>query len=473
MSVYSIRTLLGINLLLSIILIALVVIIDNFYLAHRNFQHETYRELMNYNAAVRSVLAKYSYIPQKFGRKDKISQQIMYSMCRQKLSNLDEHSLSIFSTHHFFALVDTEGNVLAQSNQAPSLPQTIKNEELETIQANGKHWRIEAHYDPVHQYHIVVGEQTDALSFLKNSRTRELITIILGSYLILGLLIWMTIQRSVAFIKSVTQDLTKRNQNSLEPINIHHAPIELNNFVKEINRLLHCLHEALEREKRFAADASHELKTVLTSFYTQAEVGLQTNDSTEKNTMFKKILLGTKRSVHLIQQLLALSRTLPETTIYTTFIKDNIIQHAETVINKMKPHAEKKNITLSFHYSEPSILMMCNGTAIEVLIRNLLDNAVTYTPKNGSVSLHITKQPHHIILSVIDSGPGIPKHLREKVFDRFFRIVDSQSTGSGLGMSIIKQIVSLHHAEISLLPAKGNTGLHVKIIFPCDILPKK
>ena len=470
MSIYSIRTFLLVNLLLSVVLIACMVIIDNMYLAHRDFLDETDLKLIQFSTQVQTLFEQETHKNQTPINKSQLTQKLTYAMYK------DTRNMSSFyalGTKTFFEIISPSGQLVAASHRAPSLAsQTLAHDGLHTIKIHGKSWRINVMHKTQQSFYVIVGQQAGFFSFLQDRQARDIIAIILSTYLLLGLLVWLTINRSFSVIKSVTKALMNRDQHYLEPIETHHAPIELRPFVNEINRLLSCLHEELEREKRFAADASHELKNSLSTLYTQVEVALQANTIKEKDKLLNKILLGIKRSVHLIQQLLSLSRTLPEATIYTTFVRTEMTNHIEKIVRKFLPIAKQKHINLTFHHSDKPIFLTCNPTAIEILIRNLLDNAIGYTPDGGNTSIHINKRPKHVILSVIDSGPGIPKHLRKRVFDRFFRVVGSKSTGSGLGLSIIAQIVNLHRATISLTAADGQKGLHVKIVFPSDLVFK-
>ena len=469
MSIYSIRTFLLVNLLLSVILIASMVIFDNMYLAHRDFLDETDVKLIQFTTQVETFFEQVTH-QYTTPLTTKLAKKLRYKIYK----NADQmNTVGAIEANIFFEIINSSGQIIVASHGAPVVTkQMLSNSSLHNIKIHGVHWRINITHMVKQNFYIVVGQQTGFFSFLQDRQTRDIITIILSTYLLLGLLVWLTINRSFAVIRSVTRALMNRDQHYLEPIDIHHTPIELCSFVSEINRLLSCLHEELEREKRFAADASHELKNSLAIFYTQVEVALKVDTIEKKDQLLNQILLGIKRSIHLIQQLLALSRTLPEATIYTTFLKTDMVSHIEKIIKKFLTSAKEKSIKLTFKHSDKRIFLTCNPTAMEVLIRNLLDNAIAYTPTHGNVTIGISKRPKHVILSVIDSGPGIPKHLRNRVFDRFFRVVGSNSTGSGLGLSIIEQIVKLHRATISLSPGIGEEGLHVKIVFPSDLVFK-
>ena len=141
-------------------------------------------------------------------------------------------------------------------------------------------------------------------------------------------------------------------------------------------------------------------------------------------------------------------------------------RQASDVAAMLAPEAITKNIDLELASPNSDATIIGNPTAINILIRNLVDNAIRYTPVNSFVKIDIQETSHHVILQVIDNGPGIPKNLRERVFERFYRMIGNKASGTGLGLGIVLQITKLHKATIDLLEPKEHGGLEVKITFP-------
>ena len=168
-----------------------------------------------------------------------------------------------------------------------------------------------------------------------------------------------------------------------------------------------------------------------------------------------------------MQQLLTLSRLMPEEG-YTPDDVSLINLHRVAVdeITYIAPDALKKNIEIELLCSCQKIMIMGNITALGILLRNLCDNAVRYTPENSTVQVEISQQGKHVILKVTDNGPGIPVELRSRVFERFYRVLGTKQMGTGLGLAIVQQIAELHHAVVSLSSPPNGRGLEVTILFP-------
>jgi two-component system sensor histidine kinase QseC len=224
------------------------------------------------------------------------------------------------------------------------------------------------------------------------------------------------------------------------------------------------LREGFEKEKRFTADAAHELRTPLAALSAQIQVALREETPEGRNRALLKVLAGVNRSTHVIQQLLTLSRMDPEASIQDPQAV-NLAQQAAEVAAQLAPEAIAKNIELELLNPDSKASIMGNPTAIHILLRNLVDNAIRYSPENSFVKINIEENNNEVILTVMDNGPGIPEELRERVFERFFRVSGTKTTGSGLGLGIVMQIVKLHKAKIELLTPAHSHGLTVKITF--------
>lgn len=294
-----------------------------------------------------------------------------------------------------------------------------------------------------------------------------------GILLILVSLIYFILQRSLAPLSSLSKDLSQRATSKLESVNFHQYPLELRGMLKELNLLFARVRNDYDRNKRFSADAAHELRTPLTALKTQAQLALEMTDPEERKRAIQNVLISVDRSVHVVQQLLTLSRLDHEAKLNDVMLI-NIETICAEMIAIMYPQALEKNIEIELHNDGTQSLIMGNDAALGILLRNLLDNAIRYTEPNGRVNVNIKKDKEFIILQVKDSGPGIPKEYQEKVFDRFFRVLGTKQTGSGLGLAIVKQITDLHKAKIHLHSENNEendggktaqTGLTVTVIF--------
>ncbi len=163
---------------------------------------------------------------------------------------------------------------------------------------------------------------------------------------------------------------------------------------------------------------------------------------------------------------------VPEATINEP-TEVNIAKQASDVAALLAPEAIAKNIDLELIAPEGPATILGNATSINILVRNLVDNAIRYTHEGGTVKIDIRNEKDNIELHVIDNGPGIPEDLRERVFERFFRMIGNQTTGSGLGLGIVQQIARLHNAAITLKTPEDGVGLEVEVIFPKDLNNQK
>ena len=250
----------------------------------------------------------------------------------------------------------------------------------------------------------------------------------------------------------------------LKPVDLESVPKEIEPLVMELNSLFRRLQDAFDREKRFTADAAHELRTPLAALNTHTQVALRADTPEERRQALLKVLAGVNRGTHVVQQLLTLSRMVPEAGINEP-TKMDMVKEAAEIAAQLAPEAISKNIDLEL-IAPDKAMMMGNPTAIGILIRNLVDNAIRYSPEDGEIKIKVSELDNHVILEVIDTGPGIPEELRERVFERFYRVVGNKATGSGLGLGIVQQIAKLHDAKIELRTPENGKGLNFTVTFP-------
>ena len=316
------------------------------------------------------------------------------------------------------------------------------------------------------QLTIMVAERSDFRQALENQLTQDSIFIMLLTYPFLGVMIWIIVGRGLGILRKVAREVSQRKANYLEPVNVDVVPTEIEPLVRELNHLFARLKEAFEREKRFAADAAHELRTPLAAISSQVQVALRAEHAEAKDAM-EKVLKGVDRSTHVVQQLLTMSRMVPDANLEEPQPVD-MQKLASEIIMSLVPLAIEKDIEVGLEASENDDLQVLgNGTSIGILIRNLVDNAIRYTPEGGEVTVKIQrdKANKQIILRVVDTGPGIPEELRDRVFERFFRVVGTNTKGSGLGLSIVAQIVRLHKATLELHTPENGKGLEIRVLF--------
>ncbi len=458
----SIRTFLLINLLLSVTLITSLAVVGNLFLEHRDLQGHLDAQLTLVGLTIQS-----------FASND-VSQQNLKNI-QAEINRIPKLSNEYFFLAHKtnpapayekvqFQVWDKDGKLLLHSASVPIEPLSSGKIGFSDKWLNEKPWRVFTTHAEDSDITVVVAEQYDFREELEGRITQDSIFIMLLTFPFLGLLIWLIVGRGLDSVRRVTDEVRHRAPTYLEPVDLKSVPIEIQPLIDELNKLFLRLREAFQREKRFAADAAHELRTPLAAISTQVQVAMNITDEKEREKSLVKILAGVDRSVHVVQQLLTLSRTLPEAGAHE-LEEVNVTKQTTQVVAEMAPAALYKNTEIEVEAPDTPALIMGNPTALGIMIRNLVDNAIRYTPEGSNIKVCIKEDADKVKLIVSDNGPGIPEELRERVFERFFRVLGNASPGSGLGLGIVAQIASIHNADVKLGTSEWGHGLEVTVTF--------
>jgi two-component system OmpR family sensor kinase len=265
----------------------------------------------------------------------------------------------------------------------------------------------------------------------------------------------------------VTEQVEKRDASTMSPLEIHTVPEEIRPLLMALNRLLIRLDDSISSQRRFVADAAHELCTPLTALSLQSQLVEQAQDSKEREESLINLRQGISRVSHLVSQLLTLARQEPDAQ--RPFTRLDLAAIARRVVGEFAPLADNKRIDLGIGGNQSEFV---NGDeeALRILVGNLVDNAIRYTPDGGKVDVTLSNDSSNVILKVEDSGPGIPIEDREKIFERFHRISGNDVQGTGLGLAIVKQVVQRHGAVVEVNTGKNGTGTIFDIKFPIPYL---
>ncbi len=330
----------------------------------------------------------------------------------------------------------------------------------------GHHWRVFLLTGAISHRQIYTAERYDVRDELIRDTTLDVVLPLTFALPLSLLTIWLTIGRSLLPVIRIADNVSKLSPQHLEPVNINYpVPREISPLLNALNALFAKLKTAFERERRFTSDAAHELQTPLASIKTQAQVALRSDDPEAKRHAILKIEEGINRTSHLVQQLLTLARYDPG-TIMRQYENVKLDFLAAETIAELVPAAYAKQIDIGLH-APARIMLQGNPAGLKIMLRNLIDNAIRYTPESGKVNVSIIQDNATAILQVCNTGPGIPVASRERVFERFYRGENSQHiTGSGLGLSIIKQIATMHHATIKLFDHENSGEFCIRVEFP-------
>lgn len=283
----------------------------------------------------------------------------------------------------------------------------------------------------------------------------------------LALIIWFAVGHALEPVKRLTQLVKVRKVTALDPLPDEHLPSEVQPLVGALNDLLGRLGAALERERGFLADAAHELRTPLTALHLQMGTLSRATNEAERADAMEKLSAGVQRAIRLVEQLLSLARQEPRADVVRKRVRLDDL--AREVVAEMVPLADARKIDLGISASQP-VEVVGDPDALRTLVRNLVDNAVRYTPISGTVDVTLLESEdagsrHAAVLRVVDTGPGIPPDERLRVFDRFYRPPGTSPPGSGLGMAIVKAIADVHGAAVTLDSGTNGVGLAVTVSF--------
>ena len=291
---------------------------------------------------------------------------------------------------------------------------------------------------------------------------RVVIPLILLLPIMVGAVAWI-VRRGLNPLRFVAAEVQRRDARTLAPLGIDDLPREIEPLVSELNRLLERLQRAFAAQRAFISDAAHELRSPLTALRLQLQLLDRAPDETERLEARARLGAAVERAIHLVEQLLALARSEPQDAAMD-FEKVDLAAAAAEGIKDTHDLALARKIDLGLD-AAPGLYILGNREALRALVRNLVDNAVRYTPLGGTVQVRCRSAAQRALLEVIDTGPGIPAGDKERVFDRFYRRAAAQGDGTGLGLAIVKAIAERHGARIDLGDAPGG-GLHVAVSFP-------
>ncbi|MBI4989930.1 MAG: sensor histidine kinase N-terminal domain-containing protein [Rhodocyclales bacterium] len=363
-----------------------------------------------------------------------------------------------------FQVWDKKGRLRLRSASAPEVRLQSQSEGYGDAVIDGKRWRIFSRWDESRLYLVQVGERYEIRDELAQSVASHLLHPLAVALPILALLIWLGVGAGLAPLGGVAREVARRAPDNLAHLDEGHAPREISPLIAALNALFDRLRTSLEQERRFTADAAHELRTPLAAVKTQAQVALGARSDEERGRALANVVSGADRASRLVEQLLVLARLDPQTALPPGQTVD-LHALAQQGVAEIAPAAAAKGVEVGL---APGDAAPVAGDAVllAVLLRNLLDNAVRYTPSGGEVEVSLRRTPNAVSLAVVDNGPGIPEAERGKVFERFHRILGSGEEGSGLGLSIARRIAELHQARVILDSGAGRRGLSVEVRFP-------
>jgi len=356
-----------------------------------------------------------------------------------------------------------EGRVLRlHSANAPEQPLAGREQGFSDKIIDGHRWRVFTTWDESGRNLVHVAELTKDLDELTRDIAGNLLKPLWFSLPLLAFLLWLVVTRSLRPLDRLANEVALREPANLAPLDAGAAPREVLPLIERLNHLFVRIDESLQKERRFTADAAHELRTPVAGIRAQAQVARAATSESERIRALDNAILGCDRAAHLIDQLLTLARidTLGDETTEPCQLRSL----AAEVIASLAPTALSRDVRLELTGGE-EVSVRGNPMLLRILLRNLIDNAARHTPPETSVRIDVTEKQGQISLSVSDNGPGIPPSELDKLGERFYRPLGTSASGSGLGLSIVRRIAEIHAASLQLASPESGNGLKATVIF--------
>jgi two-component system OmpR family sensor kinase len=369
--------------------------------------------------------------------------------------------------------VDFDARVVVRFLQAPGKALPLKPERhpvfsnllsdgLQTVAVGGEEWRVFVKTNDK-GVRVAIGQQTTVRDAAARASALRTLMPVLFLVPVLVLLVGALVRQMFKPLKALSDDLGRRSVHDLRALNAPALPSEVRPFVAEINQLLARVGRSMAQQRRFVADAAHELRSPMTAMTLQAERLGAADMPDEARGRLQALVKGLQRTRVLLDQLLTLARTQePSAETLRNVALEPVIRR---VLEDLVPLAEEKNIDLGV-VGDVDAQVHAREVDLTVLVKNLVDNAIRYTPAGGRVDIAVSKVHGHVTLQVDDTGPGIAPDERERVFDSFYRVLGNGEIGSGLGLAITRAVAAGIGATIELGDARApESGLRALVTF--------
>lgn len=370
-----------------------------------------------------------------------------------------------YETKIAFQVRDSDGRLLARSASAPDAPFAPLAAGFATRPFRGEDWRVFTLRSG--NAWIQVAERDDVRGELAEKLAFAAAAPLLAGIPLLLVLLSLLIRQGLAPLSALARQVAARRPGSVAPFTLQKTPAEIAPLVEALNGLLARVRDALERERRFTADAAHELRTPLAALKLHTQNAARAASAAERETSLQRMLMGLNRTVHLAEQMLAYSRAVapgdaarPERVALAPLLRE--------AADEIQPLAEERRSEMDIGVSPDAAEAAVAGDRQKLLslVINLLDNAVRYGPEGGRVRAELQREDGTAILSVTDEGPGIPAELRERVFESYYRIPGTAGTGGGLGLAIVRESAQALGAGVAIEDGPGGRGARVVVTFP-------
>jgi two-component system, OmpR family, sensor histidine kinase QseC len=364
-----------------------------------------------------------------------------------------------YETKIAFQVLDAGGRLLMRSASAPDAAYAP----LAAGFSTQKNWRVFTLRSG--DVWVQAAERDDVREELSGKLALAAVAPLIAGIPLLLLLIALLLRYGLAPLAELARRIRRREPGSLSPIALSRSTAEIQPVLDELNALLERVQSAIARERRFTADAAHELRTPLAALKVHAQNAARATSEAERRASLERMLTGLERAIRLAEQMLALSRAAARAPAAEPV---SLRQAVEDALDDLLPALRERGIKVSVAADPPESEPLVQGERdkLATLARNLLDNAARYSPAGSTVRVEIANSNHATRLSVSDEGPGIPRELRERVFESYYRIPGAAGEGSGLGLAIVREIAAQHGATVRVEDGDVDRGTRIVVSFP-------
>lgn len=365
-----------------------------------------------------------------------------------------------------FRVLDDKGAELfrsASTFRPPAVPFATTG--FADVEIDGQIWRLVRLLDDDRELKVELGQPHDRRVALAARLAGRLTLPMLVALPLLLLLVWWAAGRGLRPLGAIARGLDARRADQLDPL-AEDVPREVRPLVRALNELFRRVDGAWRRERRFTADAAHELRTPLAGLRANAQLAAGSGDDDERRQALDRLIAGVDRAAHLVDELLSLARVDAATALPVDGSID-LAELAAEVIEEIQPLLAAGGINVAF--AEPPAghpTVRGDEALLHVALRNLVDNAVRHAGAGGALELRLDVDAGHVALSVLDRGPGIPEALVGRAGERFFRVPGTSASGAGLGLSLVRRIAELHGGTLAIANRREGTGLQATLRLP-------
>lgn len=367
-------------------------------------------------------------------------------------------------TSHVAFQVYLNGILVTRSTNAGREPMSAVEEGFSTVRLGNETWRVFGIFAPGRNVQVFVGEMMESRQSILWAILRSMLWPLVVGLPLLALVGWWAVHKGLLPVRQVSDAISRRSPSALEPVHLDNLPPEIQPLVDALNALLQRIAHMMDSERRFTADAAHELRTPIAAIRAQAQVAMGAGDNVQERVhALQSTLAGCDRATRLVEQMLTLARLEHRTMASGSTV--DLCATTRRVASELAVTALGRAQSLELEATAP-----CEVDADEallgVLVRNLVDNAMRYSPNGSRIVISVTRDEQSVQLCVQDSGPGMTPEAMQRLGERFFRVLGTDQPGSGLGWSIVRRVAQVFGAQVVVTRSESLGGLSVAVRWP-------